>query len=733
MSNKIVLYETINPEKLKNIIKCINIPFETTDDLEWFNKFKKQLKFYIKKEKFGKVKVEYEQKNKYGRYNTNCGLQIFQRDVRKYVAGEFHIDLDIVNAHPVILKQLLTLYKIDEDPFLNEYIENRKETIDKYNLASKLSFIKMMYNEQKPENKFLVNTWKKIQELISLLKKEECNKNLINTIKKERIKKNKNYNHLGAFLSVYIQNIENNILMCFYDFLIKKNIVVEILMFDGLAISKNENITQNYLKELIEGAEKYIFDITGYHVNIVEKSTKTEWKPEIKEVNSENECDNGSFQKFKNSTLKDLYKSCYDEEGNFHIDEFNNIVVPYLNNFVCRFDNPMCYGWRQTTDNNTPYRMINKKPDIIPIDIFNLWLLSDDKLDFECQKFIVDDKDPLLRRKTIYNIYKRPKMKKCDVPFVKEKCSLFFDYLYRVIGDNDDKVYNYLLNYIAKMFQVGSTHQGIVLRGKMGVGKSTFPNILAIIIGENYFQSLNDIQSLTSQFNALYENVIITSIEEVITNAGEYHSVQSKLKSLITEKHINIQKKGIDTYVSISNNNFILITNGQNPVKITKDNRRQFCQEVKGHEQQNSNYFGNLIKQVKENVEFLRYFFYTFEYVDNLNSIRPFTDAEKQMLELNLTHTERFIDNHMDLRGDKDDNTRKFSYVYALYSDYCRIEHKKPLSKSYFSASLDEAGYKSERIQKNGSRDLYIQGYTPTREISELIDGVNEIIIQEDL
>ena len=49
---------------------------------------------------------------------------------------------------------------------------------------------------------------------------------------------------------------------------------------------------------------------------------------------------------------------------------------------------------------------------------------------------------------------------------------------------------------------------------------------------------------------------------------------------------------------------------------------------VKNHEQKNEEYFGRLRKEVLENIESIRYYFYKFQFNSNLNSIRPTTQAE---------------------------------------------------------------------------------------------------------
>ncbi len=54
----------------------------------------------------------------------SLSLQNFKRGVRHAISGEYYFDLDIVNAHPVILRQMCDEFGI-ECPLLTEYVERR--------------------------------------------------------------------------------------------------------------------------------------------------------------------------------------------------------------------------------------------------------------------------------------------------------------------------------------------------------------------------------------------------------------------------------------------------------------------------------------------------------------------------------------------------------------------------------------------------------------------------------
>ena len=697
----ITLYEQYDKKKLEEVISCNNIPFETTDDKEWVDIFKNQIKKYYKKKYTDKgIEIKYIQKNNFGRYTTRCGLQGFQKDVRKYISGEYVRDFDFKNCHPVILEQLLKKNDIYCGSFLEEYNKNRNEVMEKNGIKDKTVLIKMMNNENEPLGIFKDLHSRIYNTLFPKLKKE--NDNLYKVISSGRKKK---YNMKGSFISHYLQNIENQMLMSFYNYLNEKFIKVHSLMFDGLTIDKVCNFD-------VKEAEDRIFKDTGYRIEIVEKSTHTDWKPVV------------------NSNI-DLYKEIYDEGGDLYDvsynyklfkqcfkaskDEYDYEAVDalhnYLNKFVCKINYPHSYGIRFDTKDQFEMRSSEKVKDRIrhgfetadPI----CWKNSNKALTYNRFIFEVDSKKV---KKNEYNLYKRPAYKECDS--LNERAPLFVDFLKRIISSNSEEVFDYLNNYIAKMVQVGNTKQSIVLMGNMGVGKTVFTTILKLIVEEvenEYSKNINDISDMMNRFNSMDFKCIITTIEEVVNRAGEFHSVQNKLKDLITADYIKLEKKGVDAFMVPNNNNLIIITNNVNPVYITEDNRRYLVIRVSDAERNNSNYFINLINQVKENIEYIRGYFYRYKFVDNLNRIRPITDEERDLLKLNMPSDIEYIKYMLEeFIGESEE--MELNDIYKDYVSFCGRESKKLVKKEYFSKALKNNGYITERRRGDNSiRKRYVR------------------------
>lgn len=679
----ITLYEQVDIDRLNEVLNCDNIPFdERTDEQEWFDKIPKILLRYSKKKRTDRgIKTIYEQINKQGRHYTTIGAQFFQRDIRKYIMN--YRDYDVSNAHPVILEQLFTRNGIT-DRFLIQYNENREKMILDCGFNSKYTVIQCINTENIPSNKNLVEFHKHIQDFINILLKDQSNKNLMNYIKKMRTK-SKKHNFRGAFMAYYLQNIENDVLMVMMEYCNSIKVPVSILMFDGLGINPDFQLSELQIKEM----ETLIKNRSGFSLKITEKDTETDWVPNVVDRITVDLNGLNNSNEFSNKELKRLIALCSEKDDNdnshFKEDLFDSLVIPYLSKYLVRFKNPVgMYGWRQNTDND--FQFIKIKPDIISISIWNAWLTSDTKTDYEKVVFIVDEKDPKLSQ-NVYNIYIRPEYS--QDPDILEKAKIFFDFLYRVICGSDGILYNYLLTWIATVVQRGSTHQLLVLLGNMGAGKGSFLEVIVFIIGEKYFFTCNSVDRLTNRFNTGMEKAVITACDEVINNAGDFARIDGILKNLVTEKTQFIEGKGTNGYLIESNNNFILMTNGFNPYKITKDNRRACVIAVGDHEKQNAIYFIEMKKQVLQNLEGLRWYFKNLPIVNNLNSIRPTTNKELELLELNKSSAEKFIEKELDLETEN-----RLMTVYTHYKIFSSQKGIRSfLDERYFVCCLKSYGY----------------------------------------
>jgi hypothetical protein len=137
---------------------------------------------------------------------------------------------------------------------------------------------------------------------------------------------------------------------------------------------------------------------------------------------------------------------------------------------------------------------------------------------------------------------------------------------------------DFLLKFVAHIVQEPGTKPGIalVILGLQGLGKSKFMDQIAKLIGHSYMFVTNDPQNaLYGKFNGGTENKLVCEIDEAksldnIKNMG-------KIKHMITQKKMDIEKKGKSRIVINSFVRLCFTTNSKRPMQVEGSDRRIFA------------------------------------------------------------------------------------------------------------------------------------------------------------
>ena len=299
MSQTIELFERVDKNKLYTILMNLEKYGELMGGGYVNNEVIKGEAYYTILKKYfdslddkGFKKTFYRQRSKLnngersGRFfaDGSLSLQNISRQMRHTIGGDYYHDLDIVNAHPIILQQICRNHNIPCEN-LDFYISNREELlceicqvlnvkrdvakklllemingsqlkIKKYYGLSAVGFLKDFYDE-------CMNTRKIIQELYPKYLETSITKNSIR--KKDR----KGFENVsGTCLNLLLCFHENNMLQIIIDECRKDKIEPKVLAFDGLMIS-NEGIADNYLiNTLFPKILKRIKDELGFNIKL---------------------------------------------------------------------------------------------------------------------------------------------------------------------------------------------------------------------------------------------------------------------------------------------------------------------------------------------------------------------------------------------------------------------------------------------------------------------------------
>jgi len=648
-------------------------------------------------------------------YADNPCLQTLQKDIRKFLLQDIPSkDIDMVNCQSVLLQHEATIRGFNLS-FIEKYNADREKCIVDYKLRNKEGIYGIIFNENytgtNPEirefhNRLYTNFFPAI-----LQQNAGIFKSLLAVIKKKN-KKNKNsdtYNVKGSFMAYYLQNIENNILNHMIDFSKSKKVEIRSLAFDGMIVDDSPKTNDRFLKDM----EGFVKLQSGIDIKLKYKSLVTDYAFQFPILNPIS-----TSERYLKSVSSKLLQDTKVEgdDGEVAIDrDAHNIFIDYMNKFCCVFDYPHTYGVKFNLENEIQLRTSSTLKERIGPVQFIEWNNSDNQKCYSKMDFVIDIDTPVSNN--IYNIYKRPKWTAGvgSLLSLKTVMPLLFDYLFNVISDGEESKYIFTLDWISVMIKYGKTKKCLVFMGDKGAGKSFFSeNLIAPMLGNNdHFRIIKDLKSVKDNFNAREQFNICSVIEEVSEAGAEFHQTQQILKTLICAETADIRKMHTDAFPCKSNSNYIICTNYNNPVIMSKDNRRFQPYKISNCKLNNTVFFEELYSEIHDNVEWLRGFFIERRIIDRKLNIHDSPLIAEMVINCERPH-ERFIRNELDYFYQFHTNNETVGVmkddIYLQYKIYCNNVGDKSLSwsrlKSFINTTSDK--YKTVLKEVDGRRTDYI-------------------------
>lgn len=220
------------------------------------------------------------------------------------------------------------------------------------------------------------------------------------------------------------------------------------------------------------------------------------------------------------------------------------------------------------------------------------------------------------------------------------ECRLFLEHVHDVICGGDDYHYDYLIKWLASAVQnpaeVGCT--AVVLRGKQGTGKGFFVNTIGKLFGQHYLHITNP-KHLVGNFNAHLRDCVLLFADEAFY-AGDKKN-EAVLKALITERHLMIEPKGIDSELRSNFIHLIMASNSEWVVPAAMDDRRFFVLDVSDRFKEDTTHFGQIQAQLNNGgYEALLHHLMSLDLSDFNVRMAPKTEALHDQKELNLSPEE---------------------------------------------------------------------------------------------
>ncbi len=649
------------------------------------------LRKYMKKTKKGRAPVEYKVKNNgTGRYvvTKSEGLACFSKKIRHTICSEYYYDVDMVNCHPVILRELAIKANLRHEN-LDKYIDNRQVYFDELSGCgltrndSKITFLRLIYGGVLKEHEKTAN-------MISYEREIRCIMDVIYNQKDvEQIRKiastkkyarewNGNtlygmeYNPRGSACALYIQDIERKILDTTVRYFEASGVHPSVYIHDGFMVDKDK-LSRPKLEKLLRGAEEAIFQEHNYKISLIEKEMEEmihipdQVVRTYEQIKVDFEVDH-----FKNMKNGKFYTTSYGTGRETIIKSKTDMITTYEHLKYDAPDGETCQfikQWMEDEDIRT-YSDANTYPPPleVPEGHFNMWY-----------GFDVEYTERIETEEIIQN-YQRIK-----------------DHIKLLSNDRED-IYEYFMKWLASMFQFPGRkpNVAILIKSIQGMGKDIFFEGLENMLGGNKsFNTDAPEDYLLQKFNSSIEGKILIGINEISASIGYKYS--NKLLNLQTRAIDNVKVEGIPGYKSISCTHFMYFTNNNFAVKVTKDDRRFMLIELNKtlEERPSKEYFDNLRIALWDKhalrilfEELMQIDIKSFDFVKD----RPHTDYTDEMKEVSrdviIDYILQILEREETATNDK---IGAFKYVITaneMYEEFVEKYHRDKMTRTMFGIIL---------------------------------------------
>lgn len=728
---------------------------------------------YLDNSDNGSISVIYQQSKSRGRYFSKKGLSLQNicREIRHTIANKYYVDVDMVNAHPTLLKHICETHKI-KCKYLSYYVDNRdlvfKTIIDKSGgLVDKSSLKSTIlsltnggskaFSELKIKHKFLE---KYKDEMISIHKSLcEKFKTLYDEFK-ESMDDVKKFNMEGGFMNSLLCNLENNVLGIIYESYDspKDNVV---LCFDGLMIKKSLYESKGSEKSL-RSAETKIKSILGLEIKLKIKEmdegfdiptnipifNKKKLVPYYSSYTTliGQEISLKEAEKWLSSIVlisnggasflltKNKIKDCYTGES---IDLYKAVKkAELLSNIDVEvfIKNPNYIIEKKWTPEQVEEYKLIKKPSSKGNNFWNKYMytsLAGSKSnpgfidDYGLRKgniFIYETVDflPFLKSKNTIQPGSRVFNMFTGFPLDDHKSNnINFEEtnVFKHIRDqmcSTEQEFNHFMDWIADLIQKPYRTNGCshLFFGQQGNGKSMLGDFISNLIGVNHCLNYSNIQAYFKGFNHEQSNKLLFILNEIADKGETFHN-HDTLKADITKNSLRVEPKGIDAYQIRFSSRYMLFTNNENAVYVETSDRRYTLHKVSSEKSNDRVYFAPIFKEISD----LKVLKAAFDYFasrkyNELDIMTAFeTQYKNEQKEFNLNNSVKFIKEFIEDTEEKEKIRMSTTDLYTEYTRWCVKCGYKQRNRKVFKSNIDTLGFVEKHIKIEGKSS---RGYNHT-------------------
>lgn len=223
------------------------------------------------------------------------------------------------------------------------------------------------------------------------------------------------------------------------------------------------------------------------------------------------------------------------------------------------------------------------------------WLKSVDRRDYNGLDFDPSTTDDNIKN-GYYNTFKgfATQYKGNDINAVQGNNDQKFWYLVEhILCGGNAEIFEYVQKWLAHIFQKPAELPGTALTilGKQGTGKSTFTDMLGMLIGQHFIDSIT-VNDLTGVFNSALKDRLLIVADEA-TWGGNKKDLGT-LKKRITQTTQQITFKGFESITMKNYARLIFTSNEEYAVHLEDDDRRFVMMMASEDKMRAAQWFGEL-------------------------------------------------------------------------------------------------------------------------------------------
>jgi len=511
----------------------------------------------------------------YGRmYGSKGSFETLEREIRGTICSEFYHDIDVKNAHPVIMHQYAKRVYAFDMPETRKLCDNRDaylKLVSANRDEAKAAIISVLYFGK---NNFpFLEPWRlEIAAFAKILADDDEHKELMAAIRRQKC------NTWGSFLSHILQTEERYIMLAMRDALIELGWSVDVLAYDGVMIRKREDAEVD--DDLLRSVEESVAQATEYSIALMNKPF------DVLEIEPDGQLiDKVSFADY--TARKDEF-----EKNHFFYEPANSITKVSPNGEV------VFYTIEHATEAFNTFDFLHGEAhDFMNRTAFlTLWRKDPKRASYEYIDFQpVADKATYIKPLLFEFQRKIPD----PAPVASDNVLPLWNKLLDICSGNRPALRSYITKWFAHILQQPFDLPGValVLTGPKRCGKDTTANFfMKHVIGDQYAENYGSNKIFFDKHDTGRFNKFVVKLEEA--NRFQCLHNADELKTFITGRECSVNPKGAKFMKANNYARYIFTSNSGNPLDLEGGERRFVLSPVSGEMVGNHDFWRQVNKEL---------------------------------------------------------------------------------------------------------------------------------------